>query len=194
MSGRIYDWQKINPSGVMCGDCGDARLLRKGDSIHGAAFIARFVLEHATRLGCESYWLVLMDADMRLAQASPTILYSKPIRHPQRLVNKAHKQGRSLFSVMGNGSYAIVHYCTQIGVSEAAKKAAWALALGNKYSYESATQPFNGKEGAWEKISELFFHDMISFDGTGSYISFREAELMNFEGGTPVVEPRQLEG
>lgn len=180
---RAYEWQKINADGSARGWCGSARVLRKADFVHGAASIARHVLDHATNLGNESYWLVLMDADMRLAQNAPILLCSKPVKHPGRLENKVEKHGRSLFSVMGNGCYAVVHYCNPLVISEAAKKVAWSLAYSNEYGFERATQPFNGEDGSWKKVGELFIRDMISVDGKGAYISFREAGLVDFERG-----------
>ena len=180
MSGKVYPWQEINADGAAAGACGSARLLCKGDAVHGAAPLARFVLEHAAKLNGDSYWFVLMDADMRLVQDAPTLLFSKPVKHPGRVESKVQKQAYSLCAVMGNGCYAVVHYCNPLAVSEHAKKVAWSEAFTNQYAVEDATNPCTG--GQYSPHC-LFIYDVVVMDGNGAYISFREAGLEDFERG-----------
>lgn len=164
---------------------GAARTSR-GGIVNGAAQMAAHVYDHA-KGGKDSVWLVWMDADRRLWDRVPSCIHDRPATTPEgiraRVRNAVKGRNRQR---EGLGCFAVVHYRPKAGanVDAADRTAADWLANGN--SVHNYLEQFMLDERAdmfIKNFNWLFFVDYIVLRLDGSFISMREAGIVEMDGG-----------
>lgn len=153
----------------------------------GAAQMARFVWDHV-KGGRDSYWLVEMDSDRRLLNSRPRFLRDEPITLKRGRVGNglllhvmsATRGAREL------GCYGVVHFCGD-GPKRIDVRDRWTcdkMVNGNGcHCYMPKWLLAGMYAGEW---SYQFFVDMVLLWRDGDYLSFREAGVIEMDGGDEI--------
>lgn len=167
---------------VDIGNCKGARRIGCRDAVCGAAELARYCLDEAAALAGVSFWLVPMNADLKLCFDCPIIL-GRDIRYPGVIERRVGKKARELYAdFLKLGCYAVVGFGPLMEIVDRLQKVAWWMAETNNMAAIEA-MAWRYRAGGWDKVDRLPIHDVIALEADASYVSFRESGLRDFDEG-----------